>query len=1070
MPHRRLLYCRFLPLTFVSASLVSATLTAPSARAQDTSVVTQRGGGPQTFGRPASLADALKTLPFNWDTSEKGVLLSISLDPAAEPARLKRSSFESGIRAEPLRLGANGYRLQDLATYYDRTIVSTGTLTVLAPTLTTVLATRLPKPDLYSDLGTNEKLRRLESTLTPAQWRLLASPTGLGESDLKAGQKSLWASLLPNPLNLRRTRNEKGRAVMSYEPNAAPTTLTEAQRSGVRLTLYRTLSWTFTTTEGNSRFGGPGANISVGTNSATGPDGTETLSLADASYMWRWDNPQTKLFGAVIKDVIPARSKPSDLAYDNAALDARVSLADAKTVGDLVAQAKEKTGVDVYCDPRFRSLTFWTKGGESGTVRAGDLLKALSLGVSGTFRRVFDGTAAYVLTDDLEGLGTRQARINEWAQAAAAAQRDSDDALVETALAKTSIGDYVGWREGDPVAPTGDLAQRIEAFRNGKVAPTGVTNQTDGTNTGLWISVSDLPSLAQETVKQQVEGWNRSMEEEQKRNTTTPSEFIFHRAPLRADRVKLSVQTGMAFLVPGVGRVEAGNGMVGGRTQSLLPTPPSRPQPFGITSPKTAANQKAKQPVAPEESAPFRLSQAGGTVRALIIALPQNVQAVQDAVSVAKASGFNELWVETLPTGEKKPEMLTQTIASAKASGLRVQVVVRPLRRSVQETPTLSRDRNLLSETLTEWAARRAASDPIAVEGLDATSDLSYFSYTARQQNAARQNALRQKDAGDYLDAGSPGVEAAVSSDLAALSQTPDLAGIVVKDFPAPGRDGTMQTVSYGMGADSVVGSFGYTPALRLGFLRQTGIDPVDLSPLGNGQVSLPYGIRSMSGPSPNIGLPQLTDYGPMPQNSTINGVSALTIGAKNGWQLWNTFRAEQSDVFWKRLQKRYASQSAAGVPLLRQNENNGSVYNGPVYNGSIARVSWTGTWDKTVPVSPAATPPSTPATARPAPPQPRTPQQDAASFLSNARQKSSRVLLTFRYDPTAQNPNGFMPPPAPIKTPPSEAERFVGMMTGYLRYSQSGWDGFVLDLSSLPVASAVEAVRAIPADKPADK
>ena len=378
---------------------------------------------------------------------------------------------------------------------------------------------------------------------------------------------------------MRRTRNENGRANTYYESNPAPTGITPAQRSGVRLTLYRTLSWTFSTIEGNSRFGGPGANISIGigTNSATGPNGTETFSLADISFAGRWDSPQTTLFGTVVKDVVPVRPKPSELAYENTVLDTAVSLADAKTVGDLVARAKEKTGVEVYCDPRFRSLTFWAKGAETHTVRAGDLLKALALGVSGTFRRVFDGkTAAYVLTDDLEGLGTRQARINEWAQAAAA-QREFDDAIVETALAKTNIGDYVSWREGDPVAPTGDLAQRIEAFRTGKAAPTDITNQADGTNTGLWVSVSDLPASAQETVKQQVESWNRGMEEEQKRNLTNPSEWHFYRAPLRTDRVKLNVQTGMAFLIPGVGRVDAGNGMNGGRVQSLLPAIVSRP-------------------------------------------------------------------------------------------------------------------------------------------------------------------------------------------------------------------------------------------------------------------------------------------------------------------------------------------------------------------------------------------------------------------------------------------------------------------------------------------------------------
>ena len=190
MPRHRFSPCRFLPLTVASAAL-STSLVVPSVWAQETGWSIQRGRTPQTFSQPASLGEALQTLPFNWDASEKGVLLYVMVSYAAEPARLRKTTFELRQRSDILQPGPNGYRLQDIAAHYDRNVLSAGTVTTLAPTMTTVLATRLPKPDLYADLGTSEKLRRLESTLSPAQWRLLASPTGLGEGDLKSGAKIL---------------------------------------------------------------------------------------------------------------------------------------------------------------------------------------------------------------------------------------------------------------------------------------------------------------------------------------------------------------------------------------------------------------------------------------------------------------------------------------------------------------------------------------------------------------------------------------------------------------------------------------------------------------------------------------------------------------------------------------------------------------------------------------------------------------------------------------------------------------------------------------------------------------
>ena len=1025
----------FRPVLWTALPAAVAASFGPPAAAQD------RGNAPPSRSVspfPASLDAALQTVP--WDVSEKGVLLSVGINSAAEPARLrKRPPIEVSGQGNPVPVTAKGYRPQDVFAYFGRHMVSAGSVMVLAPTMTTVLATRLPKPALYADLSRTDKLRRLESTLSPAQWRLLASPNGLGEGDLKPTQKSIWGSLLPDPLILTRTRNENGKAITYYEGEPKPVPVSAAQRAGMRLTLYRTMSWVFTTTEPNNR----GGTVEIGVNTPTGPDGTETFSLREDMY-YGGNDPQTMLFGVLVRDVVPDRPKPSDIDYDNAVLDTSISLLQAKTVGDVIGRIKEKTGVDIYCDPRYRSLSVWTRGGDAHTVRAGDLLKALALGVSGTFRRVFDGkSAAYVLTDDLEGLGARQARISEWAQAAAA-QREGEDAVVEAALGKINIGDYVGWRDGDPFAPTGDLARRVEEYRNGKAAPVSIEGKPSGSYlAGLWVPISDLPASAQDQVKQQVESWNRGIEEEQKRNE--PDEFRSHRAPLRTDRVKLNVQTGMAFTIPGVGRVEVGaNGGWMNRPQDLLPTP-GMGEPRRITQRPALGGAGA---TASQETAPFHLTQPGGTIRALLVALPQNADAAKKAVSAAKAHGFNELWVET-PLQEKTSQMLIETIAAAKARVLDVQAVVRVLRRPAGAVPDLARDLNLLGETMTQWATRRAAVPTPELPELSVAFDPFRSDYTAHQRKLAVQNALYQKDYGDYLDVGSPAGEAAVLANLQTLAQTPGLAGIVVRDVNAPGSSGAMLNVFSNTGIQSVVEDFGYTPAHRLSFLRLTGIDPVDLSPLRGGQVSLPWGMGRTFGPPPSIGLPQMPDYGPAAQSSTISDASALTPGAQNGQQRWNTFRKEQADAFWSRLQKNAVANSPR-APLLRQN-----YYTG-VSNGVAGRVSWTGTWDKVVPQpTPEKRAVLSVQTGRL--PRPIVPSAAASTvpYLERAHQGSSQALLTFRFDPAGQNPvpalangNGA--------TPLNEAQQFAALLAATLRPYQNGWDGLVIDLSGMPTETAL--------------
>jgi len=82
-------------------------------------------------------------------------------------------------------------------------------------------------------------------------------------------------------------------------------------------------------------------------------------------------------------------------------------------VGDLVRRVAKAANAEVYADPRLARLPVFVQGDEAA--RAGDVLQALCWAVTGAFRKV--GPAAYVLTNDVAGLGTRKAALADLSRA-----------------------------------------------------------------------------------------------------------------------------------------------------------------------------------------------------------------------------------------------------------------------------------------------------------------------------------------------------------------------------------------------------------------------------------------------------------------------------------------------------------------------------------------------------------------------------------------------------------------------------------------------------------------------------
>jgi hypothetical protein len=930
-----------------------------------------------------------------WEPASRGPLLIVAPEttfPLWTKPRFISSGEVSykGPSQLPKPDASGNYRLPDLGEYFGRQARVAGkSLTVFVPTMMTVLASPLPKPDPYAGMRSNEKLRLLQSTLTPAQWRTLGSPNGIGIGDLDRKQRELFLSLLPEPFVVQPVkRNETGQRMSGGRVEDA-VTLSPAQRQNVRISLRRRMDWSFMTvgsTSGNSRIG-------------VGEDDGEKFELRGIGFGSNFNNRRDTLFGVPIIAEVPNRLKPGQLPFDWSALNAPVSLEGASTVGDLIKRIAAQTHVELYCDSRYANLKVYTRS-SGGSVRSGDLLQALCWAVTGTFRKV--GASTFVMTDDLEGLGTRHAQLQAWASAnAALAEKRGND--IEEAIAKTSIGDYVTWADNDPMHPDDALARKIEEHRKTlatqSAPPTAPTSQR--ANPTLIVPVTELPASAQDLVRRQLESHAKMRERQQ-------NEPFFQRRPeanpeLQTDRVAVNVKVRAAFVVPDIGVVSAQGYSSGFDAEQSLNPVPSRQAQFSGRSVFGTPPSPGSLTIPPDYK-----------VRALLVA-PRNTDEAARAITAAKKFGFNQVWLDIPPALPK--ELLSAAIAKGKENGISVGAVVRLLRSASADDTTdkagdanpLPIDRNLLGETTREYAARRA------------TAPFTASPFTAMSL-PPKQESERLLARGDWLLPDSPSFQATTVSRVAAIAETPGLAGIVLRDTAAPGYDGTPMVVSPFDSRDGAE-QMGYTETMRLAFLRESGIDPIDLSPLQQGRLNLPFG--GSYAPFLEFQLPFFPDQGANSASYRINGQSADPLGAKNGMARWSTFRAAKSETFTQSIVKAIRTR----VPELSLWIQRGG--------DSLSGNSMSSFFDSDAGEAKAESTASIPPTASPTIPVTGPPH-------------TSSALVTVRSAPLSGEETG------PSTASTEAINRFHMRLSSVLNRVPPGWGGIAFDLTELPVDRAL--------------
>lgn len=909
------------PLAFVAAGLV---LVAP-ARAQPGAVA------PAAVD-PAQIRTLDRALDLvAWDAARHGALLAVD----AANTRPWQPRPQPGVPSPPLAPlpppRFDGYALRTVAGYFGRKTFRLGTITALAPPEMTVLNANPGKGDPMAGLRRDEKLRLLQASLSQAQWARLGSPNGLGAGDLAADQSALFLSILPDPFRVRKITLGPGGGHI-YRPDAeSAMTLSPSQRASVRLRLTRSLAWSFMSA--NS----PNSTHGFGRTDPR-PEGTEILTIVDTFEYY----PRSDAYGVRLKAELPNRLKPGHLNFNAPVFDAPVSLATPVSLGEMIKRIGQATGIELYADPRVGELSLWTRG---TTARAGDVLKALCLAVTGAFRRVGpegEASAPFVLTHDVVGLGARRALLGEWAADLQARKRQIEESI-QKRIAAQKPAQHIRFTDDDPLAPSPEMQRRVEEdISRRDQSP----RRFDGPGT---MAVTDLPPAAQAIIKEQLA-----------RHRTSE--------PLRTDRVVLNLRMRLSYLVPGLGEVDSPH--LGLDFNSLLPPPqPSAPPtPEGATGPVTLTPDVA--------------------TRALHIT-PQTVEEVAQVAQEARRRGLNHLWVE-VPEADGKA-LLAAAVQAGKENNLTVVAVVRLLRvPAAGQNDAMARnlDVNVLGESAGRHAARRLSSPAL--------------------YPWVRHALLRS---GDWLRVDTPAAAVQRKRHLREIAATPGLAGLALCDTAAPGYALPADAGNiYGTGGTEL----GYTPEMRLAFLRQKGADPIDI------------------GSNPHVGgnvATRLPFFDPdnVSRVTFVDGRAVAPPGGQTLPQKWNGFRYDANARFLAELYKTLRAEHP-DLPLLLQDR--------PQHFSALP--GWYGSWDKPGGL-------------------PRTyfAGNQQQTLVQRARVSSRYVVRSIVYYGL---PLGVAPP-GPQPTP---AEAYARSIRYFLEKEKRGWDGIVLDLSDRAVPEALPLLEAL--------
>ncbi len=556
---------------------------------------------------PLTFAQALAKLP----PPAKGVLLTVGADKITLPD----GTLPPPADASPTVVANTfGDITQDF-----------GPVTAIAPATHVLLNPNPTSPDSSANIDQDTAFHLFAASLSDPQWKAFTSEGGLGLPDLTNDtQRSLFHALFFH-----------GQLWMASQ-DPAQQKLPDAQRTDTRnvsdqidrvwVRIGQTADIYISDKKGRIiSFSAPPA---PSTNLHTWYPKLEVASTKNALLLWA---------------VVPNTAKSSGLPLSDAKFQPAVSLTGLKTVADLVARIAAKTHTELYADPHYASRTL-TIIGPAQEVPAADALRALALAVAGTYRQV---GPAFVLTDDLEGVGTRRRRLSNLSHGI----NYENSKLVNTA-SDTLVKNRAG--KSPSLFPFGDPLAVIPGQASLLIEKSGFNQYA--------VPYAKLNAAQQNRVHQIADAYEDKLAAGGSQNSNAePQE------PDLTKAVTVYPNYALQFLLPGESKpIETD---IQGDASNLFVHYNE------VNNPRDVEDEKAE--IARLPPAPPLLPLLRSRPRRAIIGHPTTPAAVDALVAAMQKVGLNELWLDVFSEGRshiaaKGTDILSEALTKTQGTGIAV--------------------------------------------------------------------------------------------------------------------------------------------------------------------------------------------------------------------------------------------------------------------------------------------------------------------------------------------------------------------------------------------------------------
>ncbi len=428
--------------------------------------------GPSPAQTPHPLAPTLAETLARTVPPAPGVILSLD----ADTVKLLPNTSLPNVRSAA-----------DIADAYGRLAYRFGSVTAIAPPLMVVLGTPPETPDPYSGIPPGDVLKLLAGTLTSEQWKALLGEQGLGLSDMVAPkQTALFLALFPsNTFKVQWDRPGEPNRDEDIQDLSAQ--IPQARlRLGQRVNLGLPVVGHPNTHSFGMDFepeGAPKHYVQVG--------GSE----ADADFV----------DGARVRADLPNAPKHGDLALDAPALQAAVSTAGVQTLGQLLLRIGRACHTEIYPDARIEGKRLTVLGNSAAP--AADLLRAVALCVTGTYRKV---GPAFVLCDNIVGIGTRRQLWADFEQRAADLRANVLDQAGDAILTKHTLDDVP--TQGELLGLT---SAQVAAFHKQHANDAANHRMPSGNMMGVDLPMAQLTPAQQEVARHTVDYYSRNPPDDQ---------------------------------------------------------------------------------------------------------------------------------------------------------------------------------------------------------------------------------------------------------------------------------------------------------------------------------------------------------------------------------------------------------------------------------------------------------------------------------------------------------------------------------------------------------------------------